>query len=91
MNDDPLQDTLVDVANMCIRNKWHRTGSGGYHHFSQAEMEHINDRSGCEFDSGYCFLDETGGSEGMIRLYYGESNPKWSFWIEDGQMRVDLA
>jgi hypothetical protein len=44
---------------------------------------------------GYMFLDEPNGTAGMVRLYYttsqGNGNPKWSFWMEDGQLKVDDA
>ncbi|GMH46587.1 hypothetical protein TrRE_jg12691 [Triparma retinervis] len=41
--------------------------------------------------AGYVFLDEDGGTEGMIRLNFDHCNPKWSFWKKDGVLKVDYA
>ncbi len=42
---------------------------------------------------GYMFLDVPNGTEGLIRLYSGHCNPKWSFWIDksSGKLCVDMA
>ena len=58
---------------------------------STKELAAINERTGNNFDYGYCFLDEDGGTEGLIRLEAGDANPKWSFWKEGDSLRVDLA
>ncbi|GMI44462.1 hypothetical protein TrCOL_g1800 [Triparma columacea] len=44
-----------------------------------------------KLEGGYVFLDKDGGTEGMIRLYSDGCNPKWSFWMKDGVLKVDLA
>jgi len=42
---------------------------------------------------GYIFVDRSCGDEGgMIRWYEdGGGNPKYSFWVEDGKISVDMA
>ena len=92
--DDVFGAELHLIAKRCIENNWHRTDShcGGWHYFSCEEIAGINERTGNSFDSGYCFLDEEGGDEGLIRLWQGHAiNPKWSFWIEDGKLKIDIA
>ena len=84
---------LHRIARKCIENNWSRTdhSEGGWHYFTQAELVEINTTTGNRFDSGYCFLDEDGGTEGMIRLWQGQMNPKWSFWLKGERLMIDLA
>ena len=91
--DDEFGAELHRIARGCIQNNWYRTdySDGGWHYFSDEELAAINERTGNNFDYGYCFLDEDGGTEGLIRLEAGDANPKWSFWKEGDSLRVDLA
>lgn len=84
---------LHRIARECIQNNWHRTdcSDGGWHYFSDEELAAINERTGNNFDYGYCFLDEHGGTEGLIRLVAGHANPKLIFWMENGALKIDLA
>ena len=91
--DDVFGAELHRIAKECITNNWYRTdsGDGGWHYFSDEELAAINERTGNNFDYGYCFLDEAGGTEGLIRLVAGHANPKWMFWMEDCALKIDLA
>ena len=40
---------------------------------------------------GYCFLNESGGEDGLIRFLSGNENPKYSFFLEDGKIQWDWA
>ena len=42
---------------------------------------------------GYVFVDRLQGVEGGIICWYeeGGGNLKYSFWVEDGEFRVDMA
>lgn len=85
---------LHRIARLCILNNWFRTdwSDGGWHYFTKKELDEINSRTGNGFDSGYCFLDEDGGTDGLIRLWQGHAlNPKWSFWMESGSLKLDWA
>ena len=90
-----IDDILKRLAKYCIDNEFYRTDQfmGGYKHLSTKEIYEItNSRFN---DSGYIFLDEECKDQeqktGMIRLYSGLCNPKWSFWTENGVIKVDLA
>lgn len=91
--DDEFGAELHRIARECIQNNWHRTdcSDGGWHYFSDEELAAINERTGNDFDYGYCFLDEDGGTEGLIRLEAGDANPKWSFWKEGDSLKIELA
>jgi hypothetical protein len=91
--DDEFGAELHRIARECIQSNWHRTDGkdGGWHYFSTEELAAINERTGNEFDYGYCFLDEDGGTEGLIRLWVGQANPKWMFWKEGDSMKIELA
>jgi hypothetical protein len=91
--DDEFGAELHRIANLCITNNWYRTDGmdGGWHYFTTEELAAINDRTGNSFDYGYCFLDEDGSTEGLIRLEAGNVNPKWSFWKEGDSLKIDLA
>jgi hypothetical protein len=91
--DDVFGTELHRIARECIQNNWHRTdyGGGGWHYFSDEELAAINERTGNDFDYGYCFLDEDGGTEGLIRLWVGQANPKWSFWKQGDSLKIELA
>ena len=88
-------------AQWCINNNFYRKdrGSGQQRHpdpfrsFTHCEIGHMNEASAqagtLGLDGGYIFLDEPNGTDGMIRLYLEPSgNPKWSFWMENGKLRV---
>lgn len=91
-----LDEVLISIAKTTIKNNWFRTDDrmGGYHYFTNDELERLNEHLSIDEEKcsgGYCFLDEEGGSDGMIRLYAGECNPKWSFWKENNEVKCDLA
>jgi len=90
---DEFGAELHRIAKECITNNWYRTdsGDGGWHYFSGEELAAINERTGNNFDYGYCFLDEAGGTDGLIRLVAGDANSKWMFWMEIGALKIDLA
>ena len=46
---------------------------------------------GHSYVSGYVFLDDDGGTTGMLRLNYGAYNPKWGFEMKDGKLDIDWA
>jgi hypothetical protein len=90
-----IDDVLLKLAKYCIDNKHYRTDGdeGGWKHLSRKE---IYDITNCNFmDSGYMFMDKECKDKeekiGMIRLYSFECNPKWTFWTEDGEIKVDGA
>ena len=90
-----IDDILKRLAKYCIDNEFYRTGDRmeGYKHLSAKEIYEVtNSRFN---DSGYIFLDEECKNEeqktGMIRLYSGHCNPKWSFWTENGVIKVGFA
>lgn len=91
--DDDFGAELHRIARDCIQNNWHRTDGkdGGWHYFSDEELAALNERTGNNFDYDYCFLDEAGGTEGLIRLEAGHTNPKWSFWKDGDSLRIELA
>jgi hypothetical protein len=91
--DDDFGAELHRIARECIQNNWQRTDGkdGGWHYFSDEELAAINGRTGNNFDYGYCFLDENSGTEGLIRLEAGHTNPKWSFWKEGDSLKIELA
>ena len=86
----PFDGLLLHIANMCIRNNWTQENT---HYFTKSEINEFNlilNGSG-SLQNGYCFLDEDGETEGMIRLYLGNCNPKWSFGVKKGNLWVDHA
>lgn len=91
--DDVFGAELHRIARRCIEMNWCRTdhSDGGWHYFTKSELEEINSRTGNGFTYGYCFLDNDGGTEGMIRLVEGHNNPKWSFWLEGKSLMFDVA
>lgn len=91
--EDVFGAELHRIARECMRSNWHRTDGvdGGWHYFSEEELAAINERTGNNFDYGYCFLDENGGSEGLIRLEEGHANPKWMFWMDGDSLKIELA
>jgi hypothetical protein len=91
---DLIEDELPRIARLCVANNWRRTDGhyGGWHYFTNEELVEINRNTGNNFDTGYCFLDDDDTeTAGLIRLEEGNSNPKWSFWLEDGQVKIDCA
>jgi hypothetical protein len=91
---DLIDDELPRIARLCIANNWRRTDShyGGWHYFTERELAEINRNTGTNFDYGYCFLDgDEAETSGLIRLCEGNANPKWSFWLEDGEVCIEWA
>ena len=95
---DTFDTLLLHIAETCIKNNWFRTSEPFdkcYHCFTPDELNVFNKildcSDECALDGGYCFLDEDGGTEGMIRLYANDCNPKWSFGKKEGELWVDHA
>jgi len=90
---DLMQAQLKRIAKECIENNWSRTdrSDSGWHYFSDNELSVVNERAGTSFRSGYCFLDEDGGTEGLIRLEGEEVNPKWTFRMDDEELIIELV
>jgi hypothetical protein len=90
-----FNELLAILAKYCITKNFHRI-ENNFHQFTRDEKSVINRYSAikpkCRIYEGYMFLDDDGGKEGMIRLYssYG-GNPKWSFWEDEGKMKIDYA
>jgi len=94
---DSIDDLLTILGDWCIRKNLYRK-SNEFHNFTDKEIFVINRNSRCIFEGkrtiiqgGYVFLDDENGTEGMIRLYIDDANPKWSFWKEGDKMMVDMA
>ena len=89
-----IDDLLPILAKYCIANNFYRKGNE-FHELTPGEVKKINKSYAGEgkpfVDGGYMFLDDDGGKGGMIRLYSGFYNPKWSFWEENGKMMIDFA
>jgi len=89
-----VNDLLPILAKYCIANNFYRKGNE-FHELTPGEVKRINKSYVGELKpwilGGYMFLDDDGGKEGMIRLYSREGNPKWSFWEENGMMKIDFA
>jgi hypothetical protein len=90
-----LDELLLILAKWCVKmNYYEKEEEDEPHHtLTKVEMWVINRNSringGFEVEDGYLFLDDKGGKEGMIRLYpKGNGNTKWSFWMEDGVLKV---
>lgn len=91
-----IDDLLKPIARWAIKCKLYRNTAGIGRHFSRLEIAAMNrnytgaSRPG--FRGGYVFVDSPEEStSGMIRLYTDSANPKWSFWEENGEIKVDYA
>ncbi len=63
-------DLLIQLAQYCIKHNLYRQGNEFYY-FSEEEMDHINKCSLNKtnpLESGFMFLDNPNGTEGLIRL-----------------------
>ena len=80
----------------CIKANLYRKGNS-FFHFNRKDTKLINkfDKTGSDpkwkINGGYMFLDEENGTSGMVRLYIGDEDPKFSFWMEDGVIKADMA
>jgi hypothetical protein len=100
-----VDELLLQLAQWCIHNNFYRKDCGPpgqqrhpdpFRNFTDCEIEHMNEASAqassLRLDGGYIFLDGPNGTDGMIRLYLEPcGNPKWSFWMENGKLRVCFA
>jgi len=91
-----IDDILCQIGRHCIKNNLFRQGND----FHQIDVDVISKArvgppttfvlEGC-----YAFLDEPNEPCGMIRMWGDqdgdECNPKWSFWEEDGVVKVDYC
>jgi hypothetical protein len=90
-----IDELLRILANYCKAKNFYRK-ENEFHDFTNDEVSVINiysvGKSKVRINGGYMFLDDDGGKEGMIRLYPNDGcNPKWSFWDEKEEMRIDYA
>jgi hypothetical protein len=61
------------------------------HVFTGGFVSTVNSNHGSSWDGGFVFLYPEGDS-GLLKLYEGGSNPKWSFYVEaDGSAHFDWA
>ena len=84
--ENTAHNTLIEyIANQCINENLYRVGNE-FHYLDVANLNRMS-FSGMPhlmLVEAYCFLDENGGNEGMIRLVGNDmSNPKYSFWLND--------
>ena len=81
----PTHKCIAYIANECLNNNWYRKGND-FHHldpdelnrmfFSDLEEENL-------VRAAYCFLDEDGGTAGMIRLEcHDGADPRWEFSVD---------
>ena len=81
---DEIHKCIEYVANECLNNNWYRKGND-FHHLDPDELNRMFFSDVEEEEqvmAAYCFLDEDGGTEGMIRLECLDgTNPKWSFGV----------
>lgn len=73
------------IANQCINNNQYRVGNE-FHYLDVPNLNRMFFRAmPClRLMEAYCFLDENGGNEGMIRLILKDGcNPKYSFWVNE--------
>lgn len=94
------EELLKQIADFCLINQIRRTDhkDGGWFYFEDKELKEINRANKIKgkklkYTGGYCFLDETrkewdSNSDGLIRLYVNHCNPKWSFWVENNEVKV---
>lgn len=91
---EDIESLLIQLAKYCIDNNLYRRGNN-FHNFKAKDIKMMNQASLIKdpilINGGYFFLDIPNGSEGMIRLYCDDSDPKWSFWIDNGEIKIDWA
>ena len=78
------------IAQRAIDQNWFRVGKDA-HTLTNEEVAELNTllREPC-VTSGSAFIDDDHGTTGMVRLYIGDSNPKWDFFVnEDGELVYD--
>ena len=88
-----VHKTIEYIANECINNNWYRKDDGSD---DEAHYLYLTDRHWetilaeffskpgvtLELEGGYGFLDDEGGTAGMICLSFaGLCNPKWTFRV----------
>ena len=91
-NNNHMDDKAIKyIANMCIENNWYRIGNT-FHDFDDAFITTLNEKfPSILLDGGWCFLNESGGKDGVIRFYSGPENPKYCFFVKDGEIEWDYA
>ena len=88
---------LKAMCRHAIDNNWARGSGNGYDaftHFNEREFTRITGFTAPELEgmTGWAFLDEPGGREGVIRIYHNMSNPKWCFkQMWDGTIKLSWA
>lgn len=88
-----IDELLTQLAHFCISHNLYRQGNAFYY-FKCDEVRRMNKCcliTGLEIDSGYMFLDDPNGKEGMIRINAGDANPKWIFIEENDEIKFDWA
>jgi len=92
-----IDDILCQVAQHCIKNKLVRLGDNGFHQFDVDAISNarVGTPTTFQLEGCYAYLDGPGQTCGMIRMWGdqdgNECNPKWSFWEEDGVVKVDYC
>lgn len=82
----------------CIKNKRYRD-ENTFFHFDNKFIIKLLESNGYDnpdilkIKGGYMFLDnDEENYQGMIRLYSGQSNPKWSFIMnEDEELEIEFC
>lgn len=77
---------LEKLVRDCIRADWRRGRQADLgHEYNLAEIAEMNRYLDPEMrvDGGYAFLEEGEGIDGMIRLFSGDANPRWSFRLRE--------
>ena len=84
---DDLHKCIEYVANECLNNNWYRKGND-FHLLHPDELAELNRMFFSDMEkenqvrAADCFLDEDGGTEGLIHLeFYDGADPKWSFGV----------
>jgi len=89
-----INELVAQLAKYCIDHNLYRKGNDFYD-FNHEEIRAMNRACKAKdapvLDGGYFFLWKPNESEGLIRLYAGDCNPKWGFWIDNGEIKVDWA
>lgn len=97
---DNIDDLVKQLARICIDCNQYRSGERNedFYYFTHDDVDIINknyihaDKG--EFNGGYMYLDTPNNTEGIIRIYSGDCNPKWYFYIdpiENNKILIDYA
>lgn len=91
-----IDELLQNIAKIAIERRCYRSGRRGdigWWYFKSKDFPFAWE--GGSYD-GYAFLDhswserEKSEYSGLIRIYQGQSNPKWCFWVEKGSDKIEI-